>query len=165
MRFLFSILSLASIAGVLMLLYVSAGSFLKLNRSSDEDKALAAEKAAAMFTRLAQRNGTLARMQANGAPSFGPLNFSSWSQLLDSDQPASATPWQTADTGSVQSEEQKSYAAVSPKPSIIPPSLWDWSASRTFFNSAPIQRSMNPRRVPTPAEEARAVYLKYATPQ
>jgi hypothetical protein len=166
MRFLFSIVTLASIAGALMVLYVGAGSFLKLNQSSDEDKALAAERAAAMFSRMAQHNATLAKMRVNADPSFDLLGVSSLNLPSVPAQPASAQPesatarWPGA--SSDFGDHLKSYTVAAPKLAAVQPTLWTLAASRIF--SDPPARIM-PHRTPTPAEEARAVYRKYATPQ
>lgn len=160
MKFIFSIITLASIAGALMMLYVGAGSFLKLNQSSDEEKALAAERTTAMISRLAQRNGVFAKVQANGNPSFGPLNVSSWNVPTATALPESAMPWRTV-SGSDRGDVPKSCAAAVPSLPVLQPSQWAEAAFRIF---APAPPRIIPRRTPTPSEEALAVYRKYATP-
>jgi hypothetical protein len=169
MRFLFSIMALASIAGALIALYAGAGSFLKLNQSSDQEKALAAQRASAMLNRMAQHNGTLAKLKLNGNSAFSSLNLNPWGLSpipgQSASDPSESEPSPQTDASPVHGNESKSSTAAVPHLSFIPPALWDLAASRILSATAPAPPRVIPRRTPTPAEEALSAYRKYATPQ
>jgi len=148
MRFITSIMTLASIVGALMVLYVGAGTLLKVNRSSDEDKLRTAGRAAAMVTRIAQNNGALAKMKINDNALFGSLNFN----------------FNLPPDSSGSGEEPKGYGAGVPQPPAVQPSPWAQPPFPVFPAPVPWVPRIIPRPTPTPAEEALGVYRKYATP-
>ena len=139
MRFITSIITLATMAGALMLLYVGAGSLLKVNRSSAEDQLLAAQRAAGVIARIAQNSGPTAR-------------------------PGLAAPSVTG-RGSDLADRSNGYGTGVPQPLVVQPSPWAQPPFPVFPDPVPWVPRFIPRSTPSPADEALAVYRKYAAPQ
>jgi hypothetical protein len=162
-------MTLASIAGALIVLYVGSDSFLKLSRGTPEDRARTAEKAVEIGLRVLKNHPELVAKVKVNQPLFDLLKSKFSNLPVASARPILAVPVPRAadDNFNLGDGPKRDTARVPAQPAVQPaPRVWPFAQIISAPAPPPPSqaRIIFPRRAPTPAEEALAVYRKYATP-